>query len=798
MKRLFLLFFLCAGPAFGATFTATTCNVADVITAIGLASNGDTVIIPNGSCSWSSGLTTTKQIFILGQAAGSVIITDADTTSTDSLITMTTGTSFHITVANINFLAGTGTGTYVTFNDGSGTPLVPLMHNMSMEDPNAQLVHVVQWNTVGGVFWSNAVYSNTGSGGGCGAQIGSDSGSLVVKSGLNWDTASTMGTLDVGEVTNLYIEDNTFTNIGQMPDTDDNGRVVVRHNTYIGSWGLTHGTTSLFGGRQFEIYSNAFQYPNANRNMNRYFWSRAGAGLVWSNTFDWINGGCYPNKSTFVWTVENAQGSAGGHGCVTGWMGFHQSGSGGSGTTQSPSYIGTGNPSQSTEPNQIPAPFYIFNNSGTGAGITHYGENDGQNGVCGNTNPATGNLFQATDFNKMNRDFYTDDSTTGGFIPASSPNLEPIGVGLFSARPTTGFTGDGYFATDTNTLYTIGQVLGDGWNYTPIAIENPISQGSEWINGAVTSIDFGNVQTSTTQNLMYGTVESAGCPSTPTDCNDSTAVLKGSWTSDQEAQAQVVTQTPGTECCKEVELRLNTTITSHSITGYELNCSTSNENYMELVRWNGALGNFTSLNSVSTNCSTGDVMMLKRVGGTLSAYKNGTLMFTQSDSTYTAGSPGVGFFNNFDTHFTDSGLTNFKAASLGTNAAQWSATYTPAAYPNPLRAGLPQAATPVCTSNCGGTYSSTVNVTVTESSSGAIMCYRTDGVTPSIGGSASCPALSTLVTAPVVISASGPLIVVGGGTGYVDSVPLSLTFTINPIIKTSAPGAPFLAKVVAN
>ena len=44
---------------------------------------------------------------------------------------------------------------------------------------------------------------------------------------------------------------------------------------------------------------------------------------------------------------------------------------------------------------------------------------------------------------------------------------------------------------------------------------------------------------------------------------------------------------------EEVELRLRTTITPHSITGYEVNCSVStnsSNNYLQIVRWNGALG----------------------------------------------------------------------------------------------------------------------------------------------------------------------------------------------------------------
>jgi hypothetical protein len=45
---------------------------SDVQVAINAAADGDTVIIPNGTCTWDSGVTTTKQIKIQGQTKGSV------------------------------------------------------------------------------------------------------------------------------------------------------------------------------------------------------------------------------------------------------------------------------------------------------------------------------------------------------------------------------------------------------------------------------------------------------------------------------------------------------------------------------------------------------------------------------------------------------------------------------------------------------------------------------------------------------------------------------------------------------
>src|SRR5438876_7932866 len=269
-----LLATLSEREARASTVTATSCNVSDVQTAINSAKDGDTVIIPNGSCSWSSGISTAKQITIQGATVGGVTITDADANAGDNLLSLTIGNSFHTNIAYLRVLPGTGKGSYISMN---GTGLPPLMHDMYFNLPNFQLQHAVSWAVAGGVIWNTTFESTDNIGGACGTQVGSDSGSIVIKSTLSWDAPSTMGTLDTNGDENLYIEDSTFSYVGQVPDVDDNGRVVVRHSTISNtSGGLTHGTTSATGGRQMEYYNNSFVYSNTNRNANRYFWGRAG------------------------------------------------------------------------------------------------------------------------------------------------------------------------------------------------------------------------------------------------------------------------------------------------------------------------------------------------------------------------------------------------------------------------------------------------------------------------------------------------------------------------------------------
>jgi hypothetical protein len=413
--------------------TAASCNVTDVQSAINSANNGDTVVIPNGSCSWSTGISTNKQITVEGQSVGGVTITHV--AGAANLLSFTIGNTFHTTIANLRFMPGNGTGNYVTVN---GTGLAPLMHDMYFNLPNFQLQHAVMWTVTGGVIW-NTTFESTDT-----KYPGSDSGCLLVKSNIPWDSPSTMGTLDTNGDKNLYIEDSTFHNVGQCPDVDDNGRVVIRHSKIIGSSGLTHGPSSATGGRQVEFYGNSFTYPDPTRNLNRYFWLRAGTMVVTNNDIQWINGPSYPNKTSFAFVVEAARWGVGGHGCCTGYMCFHQVGSGASSTVQSPILTSAGQvPSDKF---QLSDPIYIWNNTGTGQGSAHYGINeaDAAQDNCHNTNPATGKEYSTADFYQEGRDHFYDDSSNpnSGAKPGWAPYKYPhpltqgSGSGAQPASPT--------------------------------------------------------------------------------------------------------------------------------------------------------------------------------------------------------------------------------------------------------------------------------------------------------------------------------------------------------------------------
>jgi hypothetical protein len=173
------------------------------------------------------------------------------------------------------------------------------------------------------------------------------------------------------------------------------------------------------------------------------------------------------------------------------------------------------------------------------------------------------------------------------------------------------------------------------------ATENPISEGGKWINGGTAGLDWMNIDTVTGE--AYGTDTGTSSDG----YNDSTAVLQGDgpWGRNQYTSAVVHIGTINNTFWPEIELRLNTTIVAHSITGYECNYSALNNGsqYFVIVRWNGPEGNFTPLTHVSgTALANGDTISCQNVNGVISMYHGATLLASVTDTTYTAGSPGIG------------------------------------------------------------------------------------------------------------------------------------------------------------
>ena len=292
------------------THTAANCTVSAVQTAVNAAVDGDTVLIPDGSCSWSTGISTTKQIKIRaqnytptlgGNTSRSVTITN---NSSSPLFSLTSGDSYHVGIAGIRFNEGTGDVNHIRFN-GTGSK-IPLINDCYFQvkdrSGNQPDIGILALLSQGGVMWNCYVAANVSNGVG--------NASIYISSPRAWYTASTLGNLDTNGTVNWYFEDNTFFNVGQCPDIDNNGRVVIRYSSLDGSGGLTHGFTSSWGGRHFEYYNNTFSVTTEERNhVGRYFWARAGHGIFTDNV---VNDSSYPGAYghvTLLSTIVEGGGS---------------------------------------------------------------------------------------------------------------------------------------------------------------------------------------------------------------------------------------------------------------------------------------------------------------------------------------------------------------------------------------------------------------------------------------------------------------------------------------------------------
>jgi hypothetical protein len=200
------------------------------------------------------------------------------------------------------------------------------------------------------------------------------------------------------------------------------------------------------------------------------------------------------------------------------------------------------------------------------------------------------------------------------------------------------------------------------------ADENPISEGGQWTNGQADGLDWKNVRTKS--GLAFG-ADDSGDP----HFADPTAVLTGEWAPNQTAQAKVYTVNQGVRNVdEEVEIRLRTTISPHRNTGYEINfrCRHDGSQYVEIVRWNGRLGDFTYLRQVEggPGLYDGDVVRASIIGNVITAFINGTQVAQATDTTFTRGNPGMGFYlEGMAGLNADYGFTYFSASD---GAIPWS------------------------------------------------------------------------------------------------------------------------------
>ncbi len=452
------------------TYPAASCNQVAVSAAITAEQvhpvDGDIIVIPAGSCSWtgSQTLSATFTHSVTVQGAGAISATTGGTSTTGSDLTTITNNSstsssllYFLTTAGkslrVTGLALIGTGNLAASGiidiDGASAS-VRVDHNHIYTTAGA--VGLRFDGSVLGVSDHNYFQSAVGA---------EPNNPIAVHNGVNWNGSSEVApavgdhswndTDHFGASQFMFFEDDNWTN-GDIGDAHDGARYILRYSTYTGSHGqmYNHGLTDARGRsvRAAEVYH--FTFATSPVNTAPMYSINSGTLLYWGNTstgHQYMVQADYTRKdnSTYGYgSTPSGWGNCNGSGTFTGWDGpspgypcLDQPGRGAGDLLSGnfPNVVNTARGNIIAWPRQVLSPVYVWDNTFNDAGFS-------PEGILG-----VGDAALLTD----NTDYYQQFGTYGE--PGTFAGTTGVGQGLLSARPSTCTALVAYWATDTQTLY---------------------------------------------------------------------------------------------------------------------------------------------------------------------------------------------------------------------------------------------------------------------------------------------------------------------------------------------------------
>ena len=253
------------------------------------AQNGDTITIPAGTFTWSTGITITKAITLQGAGVGSTII--RDDVQSGQLILWSLAAGLPSRITGIEFQDGGRTNRQID---------ILLAVGSNTNGSKFRLDHC-KWNNLNGASVFDTVIGvidhNT--------FVIDRTGLPINIYGSYWNgrtlgDGSWAAPTGFGSSQFLFIEDNNFTHSNPyqegITDSFAGGRFVVRHNNIFNGLIANHGTESTGrerGGRAMEVYNNSFTGTNLNRFVGNV---RSGGVLFYDNTIS----GYWSNAATFT------------------------------------------------------------------------------------------------------------------------------------------------------------------------------------------------------------------------------------------------------------------------------------------------------------------------------------------------------------------------------------------------------------------------------------------------------------------------------------------------------------------
>jgi hypothetical protein len=289
----------------GATINAASPALLDVSAAISSASDGDTVVVPAGTADWTSVLTITKGITLVGATtvtnAGTQNPTVSDLTIIQDGSPLNTALSGLIQanlIPSQSFRLTGFTFTHGSRNISNNIGVVHLLSNTSssphlnMRVDHCHFDHIYGRNIqidgwIYGVADHNYIVA-FGNGQSFYTNFATYGGSTYAFGHGSWADFPWFGTNKF-----FFMEDNTIvgngivTTSGAM-DGEYGARFVARHNYFINVQVGWHGTEGgNRGGRCAEVYDNTFHWPS----LSASSLIRSGTLLQHDNTWDGIPSG---------------------------------------------------------------------------------------------------------------------------------------------------------------------------------------------------------------------------------------------------------------------------------------------------------------------------------------------------------------------------------------------------------------------------------------------------------------------------------------------------------------------------
>ncbi|MHC4313579.1 MAG: polysaccharide lyase domain-containing protein [Planctomycetota bacterium] len=268
---------------------AAGCSQQEVQKAIDAAEDGDTVLVPPGSATWTTSQEnrpavvisrkgSEKRITLKGAGIGKTIITDATGPQCFQVVIKTSETGIYSGVNNKAFRI-----TGFTFKGRGDNALLSTTGYTNWRIDHCRFENSGRSLWVSGIgLIDHCVFDKK------------DNGQSVFVShmdfvGKDHGDGSWSSPLSLGTEKAVYIEDCTFKYDAQKPNAALDGcfgaRVVFRHNTLINAHIAVHGTESSGRGRSirsYEIYDNSFTLQPPREHFTAIF-LRGGTGAIFDN-----------------------------------------------------------------------------------------------------------------------------------------------------------------------------------------------------------------------------------------------------------------------------------------------------------------------------------------------------------------------------------------------------------------------------------------------------------------------------------------------------------------------------------